>query len=698
MRIKELALNNFRIYKGLHLIDLDTTDDSNIVIVSGKNGFGKTTFLMSLVWCLYGRQMEQVDDLYRKEIDDAGGYNKYIANSLNRLSKAKGETKFSVSLTFTDVDIPGFPCEEIKITRTYSTIGSSPETIEVLIDGSTSELSEDVGEEIFIRDFIMPIAIAKFFFFDAEKIVSLAEINTAEQRRKLSKAYSEVLGIQKYEDIKGELLILQQRLKGESATAAEKRNLNQLRGDVEVAEDTIAEHEKTIADLREELSSNKQEINKVQEKLIRYGNIISIEELEKLRDKELKLTEDVNSLSSQLKESYDIIPFAIAAENLLNIAEQLDDELAFKNARYNQDKVNEVTHKIINGLISEPKPKDFVIDYKAEDFYKTTIEKLIKQHFSSETKEFPKDFRLIHDFSQNEKDELNGLLTQIRHSFKQAFKNISGNYLQAKNELASIRRRIRAGEEHQEDDIIAADRERKAELEKKNIAHESTIYSLHSEIGGLKTKIVQKNKEIARITEKLKVSAQNKEKFETSQRLISELQDFIADFKEEKKKSLEKAIHDGLQTLMHKKGFVQKVSVEILGEDIDIVLFDAHGNEISKESLSKGEQQMYATALLKGLVEESDIEFPVFIDSPMQKFDVDHALNIVKFFYPNISDQVVIFPLVKKEMSEEEYNILKPKVAKAYLISNIDNSWSEFVSVQPSNLFEKFEELNVIAN
>lgn len=73
MIIKEIELNNFRIYKGVNKIDLTPNGERNIIIVSGNNGFGKTTFLMSLVWCLYGRQMGNVDDLYRKEIDEKGG-------------------------------------------------------------------------------------------------------------------------------------------------------------------------------------------------------------------------------------------------------------------------------------------------------------------------------------------------------------------------------------------------------------------------------------------------------------------------------------------------------------------------------------------------------------------------------------------------------------------------------------------------
>ena len=63
MYIKEIELNNFRIYKGVNKINLSTSKDKNIIVVSGKNGFGKTTFLMSLVWCLYGKNMQNVDDL-----------------------------------------------------------------------------------------------------------------------------------------------------------------------------------------------------------------------------------------------------------------------------------------------------------------------------------------------------------------------------------------------------------------------------------------------------------------------------------------------------------------------------------------------------------------------------------------------------------------------------------------------------------
>ena len=41
MYIKEIELNNFRIYKGVNRISLTPKDKKNIVIVSGQNGLQK---------------------------------------------------------------------------------------------------------------------------------------------------------------------------------------------------------------------------------------------------------------------------------------------------------------------------------------------------------------------------------------------------------------------------------------------------------------------------------------------------------------------------------------------------------------------------------------------------------------------------------------------------------------------------------
>ena len=69
---------------------------------------------------------------------------------------------------------------------------------------------------------------------------------------------------------------------------------------------------------------------------------------------------------------------------------------------------------------------------------------------------------------------------------------------------------------------------------------------------------------------------------------------------------------------------MQQVDVDILtSEDIDIVLYGENNREIDKSGLSMGERQLYASALLSSLVSESEIDFPVFIDSQCKSLTIN---------------------------------------------------------------------------
>ena len=261
--------------------------------------------------------------------------------------------------------------------------------------------------------------------------------------------------------------------------------------------------------------------------------------------------------------------------------------------------------------------------------------------------------------------------------------------------MDSISRKIRDAEKSAEDEYIAELRRKKETLDKRILSIGNEIETINQKIGELnnQTKILKQKQEILR--KKIDESTEYSEKEKKTKHIINKLQTFIAQFKELKKQSLEEKMLKGLNTLMHKKDFITKVEVDIshTGEDIDISLYNKSNKQIDKGSLSMGERQMYASALLNALVDESDIEFPVFIDSPMQKFDEQHAENIIKHFYPNVSKQVVIFPLINKELTEKEYEQLKTKVCKTFLIDNISNEKSVFKECQPNEFLETYKEM-----
>lgn len=698
MTIREIELNNFRIYKGKNKINLSPDGDRNLIIVSGNNGFGKTTFLMSLVWCLYGKNMGKVDELYRKEIDEKGGYSKYIGNSLNFEAQKNGETKFSVAVTFTDVEIPDTPCTEITIVRSYDSATNYDDELEILIDGRKNDLftgsKEEIAkeEEIFIRDYILPIEIAKFFFFDAEKIVSFAQINTPEQRKDLSLAYSQVLGIQKYEDLKSELERIQDEYRRASAKPQEKREFNGLIIEIDSKEEIIDTLTDEIANLEDDRVIKRHDSAELQSKLIREGDLMSADELERLNNRKSELNTALKDAEDGLKDFYSLIPFGLSGSLLAELTTQLETEKAYKQNKLQLDGVNDKTDVIIGDIEEAKKNLHFPIDLKVRDFYEAQIRLLIKKHFYNDLDESKfEHFSLLHDFSQGQAEEFMRLLIKIKDG-KSLFESLLNRYTKLKAELYSIEKNIREAEKKAESDYVQNLRIRKDRIDRDIDFIGQEIGKKQQEIESLREQITAHKKQKDFLSKKIEVSEQNRAVDSEATRLIHTIQKFLIRFKDEKKKALAKKLETKLQSYLHKTNLVKKVVVDINGngDDVDITLFGFDDRKIDNSILSMGERQMFASALLSALVDETEIEFPVFIDSPMQKFDLLHTKNVLTKFYPNVSKQVILFPLLKKELTEEEYQYIEPIVSKSYLISN-EKGGSHFVEVKPENLFEEYK-------
>jgi len=704
MKIKTIEINNFRIYRGHNIIDVIPEQDKNIIIVSGRNGYGKTTFLMSLVWCMYGKQMIEVDELYKYEIiNKQRTYQNYMVSSINRLARVEGEHNFSVSITFTELNIPiDIPCKELKITRSFNTL-TQVEELEILINGSVNEIISTYGNdkstqektkknsyENFIRDFVLPKEIAKFFFFDAEKIVSLAEINTPEQRRQLSTALSEVIGIKKYENLKEHVSGLHLNLKKASATPEQRMRLNQLNTTIDNNVLLINTLKEKIQDLDRENGELNYDWKIIDAKLMSIGHTITEEEYEKMKLQLSELQHKKKTLSDQIKNYYEIIPFGIVGEKLLEVFTQINQEFDFEKSKYIHDNVENKTNQIVNDLYNDynkekQKQTEYFFHADFELFLMNTIKKLIKKHVFPDDIELPLGFTPIHHFSKSDKQKLDNLINHLKFSFKEELKRISSEHTQAIYEIQQLERKKSGAETKMQNEIINDLRKKRSEIDLKIKKNEAEIQKSNFEI----ERLTEENKNLKRdrteLAKTIESSDKNKNKEYLYKKLINELNFQIRNCQSVKQKSLENRMLNSIKQLMHMK-LVEKVQINIENEFVDVKLINHRGEEITKESLSKGQQQIYASALLKSLVEESEINFPVFIDSPMQKFDETHSENIIRHFYPNVSEQVVIFPLINKELTFKEYQILKPSVAKTYLINNINADKSEFQQVNIDEL------------
>lgn len=687
MFINSIKLENYRIYYGKNELKFNKSDRKNIFIIAGNNGYGKTTLLTSLVWCLYGKGMSDVDEVFKTQVSEAGGYNRFAATNLNKVASTSSEYQYSVEINFSDISIPTIPCYSISIKRTYD-IDSSGESVRILIDGNPNELTKEVGPEIFINDFILPKELAKFFFFDAEKIVNLAEIRSIEDKRRLSKAYSEIIGIKKYEDLRSSLEGLRIRFRRNSASESEIVRFKTLSERERMLTDNIDFNKKTISELKEEQQLKKKLSEELQERLIREGSVLSREEyIELVREqKELERSEAI--FKAKLREVLELAPFAIASNLFQEMIQQAKNEQRLREQKESSDYISQKLADLKNDLpgilgddiVSEPVP-EYVSD--------RIIDRL-KNIFLSQYDGSLASVNVIHDFSDTQLHDLLSISNNLRNSYTQFFQHLVRDYRLNKQRLVSITKKIRDAESRDQDLLVQKIKSQKKSLDDRILELERSIANHESETDNLVIERQTVNRMGSELSKKISLGELDREKDQVAERLIQKLDKFIVELKKEKKGSLEQGILRELSNLMHKQNFVSEVRVVITDELIEIELYDSNEQRIFLDTLSKGEQQLYATALLKALVDESNVRFPVFIDSPLQKFDQLHSRNIILEFYPNISEQVVLFPLLNKELTEEEYGSLKSFVNSCYFISNYSEHRSGFEQVENEKLFSEY--------
>lgn len=702
MIIKHIILNNYRLYEGVNKIAFKYDDERNVHLICGENGFGKTTFLHSLLWCLYGRF---VGDVPASGQDSNANYNALLQGNLNynaqkrfeqtaipelvtmvkkhgyinELEYLKKDAIYSVSITFTDLAIPAIPCRNIEVVRSYDSI-LQKEQVEIIIDGNKNELTDEIGPEVFINDFILNKDIARLFFFDAEEIVELAETGTIADRRRLGKAYEEVLGIRKYEDLKANLEGLRLKYRKKSRDIGLRQQLEKLLEQKEEADREAEGIESRIQKLNDTLTALRQEDAQLQSQLSREGSSVKSEEMQRTKAVIEKCKHEDTEMKSRLKLFIDYAPFAIAG-NVFAQAYQLakadHETICNNNVSIAQNHVLDSISKELEAMLKALPIKE------AEKANARGKLSTIMDKYRGEKS----DRELQLTISDDDYAEIEAVYNSLTTTYRIEFETLAESYRKNKVTLERNSRKLANMQSKESDEVIKNLRKQKDEAEQAIQKADEEIRQCHEKVGESNLKLATLEKQIKDLSKRVSVDDADAKKDALASLLSAELDTFLLSLKQNKKSSLERRIRNTLNTLMHKEDFIGRVVVEFDSDAMDILLFTPAGDPIDKDKLSKGEKQLYATSLLKSLVDESGIQFPVFIDSPLQKFDKSHSSKIISEFYPSISKQVVLFPLLHKELTEAEYEMMLPFVGSTSMITN-DTTRSGFKSVKPEQLFD----------
>ena len=209
---------------------------------------------------------------------------------------------------------------------------------------------------------------------------------------------------------------------------------------------------------------------------------------------------------------------------------------------------------------------------------------------------------------------------------------------------------------------------------------------IESDLSQSKSKLKMLNAKIRTSLERQTLSEKLSSSESIADSVLAVLEEYSQSLRNEKISLLENNVLKGLGILLHKKDFINKVTID--KETFTVKLYNGNNDEITKDRLSKGELQIYATALVWGLAKTSGRPLPFMIDTPLARLDVEHRLSLVESFFPKTSHQTIILS-TDSEIDSTYYKKLKPHIAKSYTI-NFDSDKGK-TSINKGYFFDKEE-------
>ena len=140
---------------------------------------------------------------------------------------------------------------------------------------------------------------------------------------------------------------------------------------------------------------------------------------------------------------------------------------------------------------------------------------------------------------------------------------------------------------------------------------------------------------------------------------------YIANLKERKMRELESNLLSTTRLLLHKE-LIHRIDID--RGTFEIRVYGDADDQIMGGLLSMGERQIVGTALLWAVAKTCGRPLPFVIDTPLGRLDGEHLSNLVERFYPFASHQIILLS-TDREIGHKEYVKLSEYVSRSYRIT-----------------------------
>ena len=604
MLLTKITINDFGVYRGRNEFNFKTTPDKPIILCGGGNGAGKTTLFESIMTCLYGKE-----SLERKTTQKQ--YDEVILRSIHRFlgtKKSADEASIIVEFQFAHEG----KISEYQVMRMWQNNDGRVDekfTIKKKVDDENFKELDSIEEsqwQTFINQLI-PKGVAKLFFFDGEKIQSISEQGSEDVQIKSS--FDVLLGLDLIEQLKTDLSLSVLRSE-DGETEKILAEIDRLTNEKEETDKKIWRLVEKKAEKDTEIQNVLQKVKHCEERVAKAGGGF-YEKRETLKEEKSELSAELRSVEREISElCTNILPFSLVPNQLKEIKEKISKDK--KNIQQGFEK--DILEENFDAILKEMKSKN-----------NDVIE--ITRIFNDRLEKSGGVTQTIFNLSTEDMHDITNLISRIDKSIEGKLLDLTKIFGKTTDKLEKVQISL--------DDVGPII----SELQQEN----RELGRLESEFKNLEDLEMQEKSLVSILNSKIlnlvKDKHQDKRRIsgmENAKRVQEVLDEYAKRLRDKKLELLERYITEGLQMLLHKKQFIDKVSID--NESFEVKLFKGD-DEISKE----------------------------MIDTPLARLDEEHRESLVEKFYPYASHQLIIFS-TNSEINRTFYPKLEPFVERSFVI------------------------------
>lgn len=629
MIIKRLQLHNFGVYAGENTFEFNA--EKPIVLVGGMNGRGKTTFLEAVLLALYGSSSFAYIESKQKS------YLQYLKSFINKNAEDK---TCSVELEF---ETNNGVKEKYIVKRSWDAISKkNKEDISVYKDGTFNEFLTQ-NWPMFVEN-ILPSALSSFFFFDGEKIAEMAVDSTNVQ---LKNAIKSMLGITVLDVLSNDVLrnLKKANKDGEDNKSAE--GVQTLRDEKEKALEELARADADIGTLAHSLVEDNDKLEALHQLYTAKGGD-AVEKRQETIQKRATLKSDLSSEENLLYElSGSELPLTLVADLLRDIKLQATDEhidAIMREAVMQMDSILE----------------DFISSYEGDSRASSDFIEYVKAQ-SSGNQEEP-----LYELSDQALFQVNTLVEGSLEKAKNEAKRLLAKKKKIEKEIGELDSSLSLDINDKElQDIY----KKIKKAEQKIINDQVKMSELGLRRSAINAKVISTTAEFNRYVESYLLTAELRDSVDRtikySNMALSIVEKYQIELQKRKTGLLADTITTCYKKLANKKNLIQRIEMD--SETLNMIYISEDGNEVPKDSLSAGEQQLMVISILWALAICSKKKLPVIIDTPLSRLDSLHRTALIQTYFPNAGEQTIILS-TDSEIDGNYYRLMKENVGDKFTL------------------------------